>query len=400
MESRDLAFVSDRSGPFYLGGYERHIWDLARRLARDHRVTVYTSLPERRLRREGVDFVRISPFWSYTRAAGGHGAGSAVLLAASQGAYLPRARRHDFVDLQGIPYAQIPGLRGRLAMGHDRWGVTVWEAWFDYPDGRDWRSRIARLTIRNLIRVATAGRHHVLVGSTRTRGALTRRFGVAAERIRVVPPSVDHSEIASVPSAAVSADIVQLSRLEPYKRLEDGLRAVAVLKSRGLRPSLHIVGDGTDRARLESMTAGLGLRDQVTFWGAIDDARKFGILKAGRIFVLPSEREGFSIATLEAMACGRTPIVACPGNPELFGVADLLAEGVNGASYPVGDIDALADRLEECLNDPARLAHRSSAATETARSFTIDRTMGEYLAAAADPTDVRRDPPAPAGVLA
>ncbi|MCI4318992.1 MAG: glycosyltransferase [Thermoplasmata archaeon] len=381
MESRDLAFVSDRSGPFYLGGYERHLWDLARALAKDHRVTVYTSLPVKRLRREGVDFVRISPFWSYTRAVGGHGAGSAVVLAASQSAYLPASRHHDFVDLQGIPYAQIPGLRGRLALGRDRWGVTVWEAWFDYPEGSGLRTRLARVAIRNLIRFATAGTHPVLVGATRTRVALTRRFRVAGERIRVVPPSIDHEAIAHQDPARVSADIVMLSRLEPYKRVEDGVRALDLLRARGLRPTLHVLGEGSDHPRLERLTNQLGLRDQVTFWGSVDDAQKYGILKAGRTFVLPSEREGFSIATLEAMGCGRTPIVARPANPELFGVGDLIENGINGATYPVGDLGALTDRLERCLGDSSELARRSAAALTTARGYTVERTTREWLAA-------------------
>ncbi|MCI4348236.1 MAG: glycosyltransferase family 4 protein [Thermoplasmata archaeon] len=379
MESRDLAFVSDRAEPFYPGGYEHHLWQLARNLARDHRVTLYTSLPQRRLRIDGVDLVRISPYWAYTRPSGGHGMGGAALLAATQAAYFPAGRAHDFIDLQGIPYAHVPGLRGRFAWGGDRWGITIWEAWFGYPPGVGWRARATRFAVRNLIRIATTGRHPVIVGSGRTGAALARRFGVPPQRIRKVTPSVDLAQLAAVPMAPRPAEIVTLGRLESYKRFDDALRALDLLRRRGRRPTMVVLGDGAERGRLEALSRDLRLTEQVRFLGAVDDPTKFAVMKSGPIFLLPSEREGFSIATLEAMACGRVPIVAQPPESELFGVGEVVEPGENGLSFPVTDVAALADRISDLMDDTPQLERYAAAARATAQEFTIERTTAQYL---------------------
>ena len=87
-----------------------------------------------------------------------------------------------------------------------------------------------------------------------------------------------------------------------------------------------IVGDGPERPALEALARDLGL--PVTFAGFLPDYDSvIAAMKASRVFVLPSTREGFGIAALEAMACG-VPVVTAdhPGNA----ARDLIVPGVNG----------------------------------------------------------------------
>ena len=80
METLRLAFVLDRCEPYYHGGYERHVWELARRLATRHEVTVFTSLPVMAEELDGVQFIRAAPHLPYVRKYGGHSPGQSMLF--------------------------------------------------------------------------------------------------------------------------------------------------------------------------------------------------------------------------------------------------------------------------------------------------------------------------------
>ncbi|HZY69755.1 MAG TPA: glycosyltransferase family 4 protein [Thermoplasmata archaeon] len=382
MESRSLAFVMDRCAPFYAGGYEHHGWSLARELAREHGVTVFTSLPEPRVEVDGVEFVRIAPPWDYTRRAGGHSMGGAAAYAFSAFARLPALRRYDSVDLLGIPYLQVPGLRLR-----QRWAgwplvVTVWEAWYDYSYVDGPFGPLARRGFRVFLRATVSGRHPVLVGAERTRITLHERYGVAPDRIHVVPPGVDVRAAEAIDRPDVpESDIVYVGRLEPYKRVGDLIRAVAELARSGARPRVEIVGDGAERRNLESLARRLGVSGQIAFRGYVPEADRWRLLRGSRIFVLPSEREGFSIATLEAMAAGLCPVVARPRHVEVDAVGDLVQDGVSGASFPAGDPVALAGVLGPWLTSPETFRAQANAAQRRAREFDLRHLARRYLAA-------------------
>lgn len=386
MERRALAFVVDRCAPFYPGGYEHHGWLLARELARQHRVTVFTSLAEPRVELEGVEFVRIAPPWSYTRRSGGHSVGGAATFALSAFTRLPALGRFDSVDVVGIPYLQVPGLRLR-----QRWGgwpivVTVWEAWYEYTYLDGAFGPIARAGFRALLRATLRGRHPILVGAERTRTTLAQRYGVAPGRIHVVPPGVDVQAAAAVDRPEEpESDIVYVGRLESYKRVGDLVQAAAQLNRDGRGPRVEIVGDGAERPALESAARRLRVGDRVRFRGYVPDVDRWRILRGSQLFVLPSEREGFSIATLEAMAAGLCPVVARPRHAEVDAVGDLVKDGITGASFPAGDVPALASVLGQLLAAPDTIRARSVAAQRAAREFDLRHLARRYLAAVGMP---------------
>ena len=101
--------------------------------------------------------------------------------------------------------------------------------------------------------------------------------------------------------------ILSMARLAPDKGLEYLIEAAAMLPRTGRRIRVVIAGDGPDRERLEQLAARLGVTDRVVFLGFREDVGD--LLAASDLVVLPSLREGLSIALLEAMAAGK-PIVA------------------------------------------------------------------------------------------
>jgi glycosyltransferase involved in cell wall biosynthesis len=109
----------------------------------------------------------------------------------------------------------------------------------------------------------------------------------------------------------------------------------------------RIIGDGPDRGALEAQAVALGVAGQIEFRHDVAGHDElFALLKAGQVFAFPSEREGFGIAVLEALACG-LPVVttSAPDNLARHLVAR-APSGVITAPERVAFADALAAALD------------------------------------------------------
>jgi glycosyltransferase involved in cell wall biosynthesis len=172
-------------------------------------------------------------------------------------------------------------------------------------------------------------------------------LGVDHERIAVVRNGLDEApaHTLSGPRAAAPRAVV-LSRLVPHKQIEDALEAVAELRSR--IPDLHldIIGDGWWRRRLVDHAHRLGMTDAVTFHGHVDDVTKHRVLQHSWVHVLPSRKEGWGLAVVEA-AQHNVPTV---GYRSSGGLSDSIVDGVTGIL--VDNHAELVDRLEQLLCDP------------------------------------------------
>ncbi len=159
-------------------------------------------------------------------------------------------------------------------------------------------------------------------------------------------------------SPSASPTLVCVARLRALKDHDLLLRALAVLRERGLAPALVIVGDGALRGRLEAAVERLGLGDQVRFRGAVDPAEVRRALGAADVFCLASLSEGSPGAVLEAMASG-LPVVGTAVN----GISDVVEDGVTGALAGNRTPGAFADALEVVLRaSPERRAAMGAAA--------------------------------------
>lgn len=152
------------------------------------------------------------------------------------------------------------------------------------------------------------------------------------------------------PSVRPDRDLVFLGRLVSDKGADLLIDALEKLRGRSLAPTLSIIGGGPEEPALQEQVRRAGLENQVQFLGKRTGEDLVRELQRHRVMVIPSRwLEPFGIVALEALACGLVPVVSSGG-----GLPDAI--GSCGLTFPNGDAEALAARLEEILSNPSRQA--------------------------------------------
>jgi len=147
--------------------------------------------------------------------------------------------------------------------------------------------------------------------------------------------------------------VITVARLVEFKGVEYAVRAISVLRKKGVPATLDILGDGPLRVELEQLSISLGVKEFIHFKGAEAHEEIPRLLWESDVFLLPSiidsrgRTEGFGAVILEAMAA-KVPVVAS----RVGGIAGIL-DGTNGILVPEKDSIAIAFALESLYCDEA-----------------------------------------------
>jgi len=199
--------------------------------------------------------------------------------------------------------------------------------------------------------------------------------------IEVIPNFVDperYERVKDTPGArrwARSGEriLIHVSNFRPVKRVMDVVEIFLRVK-REMPTRLLLVGDGPDRARVESRCRAEGCCDAVTFLGQLQSVEE--VMVGADLFLLPSENESFGLAGLEAQAC-ELPVVGTA----IGGIPEVVEHGTTGLLYPLGDVDAMAAGAIALLSDPVRHRAMARAARERALArFAEVDVVGRYRA--------------------
>lgn len=163
-----------------------------------------------------------------------------------------------------------------------------------------------QLVVQNILRIFEYDT--IVVPASHAKRQL-RDYGVATERIEIVPNGIDHGGYYRPEVERESGRLVTVGRLCERKGQADLLRAFARLHQADSDVHLDIVGKGPQRAHLQELAVELGVEDSVTFHGFVSHDEKVRLLNQAEVFVFASRQEGFGLAVLEAMAVG-LPVVA------------------------------------------------------------------------------------------
>lgn len=298
---------------------------------------------------------------------------------------LRRIVRLEQPDVVNVHYASGYGTMATLARVRpillNVWGSDV----YDFPTG----SRARRWLVRTNLKRASglASTSHVMANQV-------RRLWPEASGIHIVPFGVDTSLFHPGPerigpTADSSVVVGTVKTLDEKYGIDTLLRAFALLRHRAnsVQVSLHVYGDGPDRAELERLSERLGIANRVIFFGRVAHSEVPRVLRTFDVFAAPStlDSESFGVAVVEASAAGLPVIVSDAG-----GLPEVVRDGVTGYVVRRSDPCALADAMDGLVaSTDARIAmglagrEHVRAAYEWTRCLELMEDALEHVAAGA-----------------
>jgi glycosyltransferase involved in cell wall biosynthesis len=232
--------------------------------------------------------------------------------------------------------------------------------------------------------IARSAARLVFVSESLRRHFMNRR-PVDLARTSVVHNGIDVARFGSSQSAALrtemgmtDSDIIvgAVGNIREWKGYDQLLRVAHAV--RDSRPMIRFVVAGRELqplyGRLLAIGRELGLEDRVRFLGYREDA--VSIFNSLDIYLNTSVSEGFSLTTVQAMACGIPVVATRSGGPE-----EIVTDGVDGLLVPVGDTAAIASALTRLASDAALRRRLGDAGRRTAVArFSVQRMVRDYEA--------------------
>ena len=218
-----------------------------------------------------------------------------------------------------------------------------------------------------------------------TANNMKRVHNVPARKIvRVYNGSVPLSRTSTNQLPKSGFTLIYVGRLAPVKNHELLLHAFRTAHSS--KPSLRLwmVGDGTERGRLESLATELGIAAEVTFWGQQLDVAPF--FSAADAFIMSSKSEGLPMSLLQAFSLGIPAIVTDVG-----GMAEVVRLANAGyAIAPNNSSEMAAAILELAGNEVNRIQFSSNAEAAFSAHFTLQTMVDAYMSLYRDTPRARR----------
>ena len=206
----------------------------------------------------------------------------------------------------------------------------------------------------------------------------TREFFGIKREIKVIPNFIDIDKYAKKHNLCqgnmLAQDdekiIVHVSNFRPLKRIIDVLKIFEKINQK-INSKLIMVGDGPDKKKAKDFLRKNNLKNKVIFLGKTSEVDE--ILCSSDLFLLPSEKESFGLAALEAMAL-KVPVIST----NTGGLKELNINGNSGYTSDIGDIDSMAKNAIKILSDDSLEKKYRNQAFENAKKYDIKTVIPLY----------------------
>jgi len=166
--------------------------------------------------------------------------------------------------------------------------------------------------------------------------------------------------------------VVAMGRLTPQKGFDLLIHAFARISPIHPEWDLYILGEGEQRAELESDIHARKLNERIFLVGNIKEP--FSTLRKADLFVMSSRFEGFGNALAEAMACGLPAIsFDCPSGP-----SEIISHGLDGILVPPGNVEALARAMADLMSDEPKRQQFGKNALRVRERFACDGIVDSW----------------------
>jgi glycosyltransferase involved in cell wall biosynthesis len=227
----------------------------------------------------------------------------------------------------------------------------------------------------------TARADRVVVPSEYSASVAHDLYGIPRSKLAVVPEPIDLADwrrrfAEAAGARAVRPTVLSVARMYPRKRLDDLLRAAAVLRERIPAAQVRIVGDGPESARLRALQRELRLGETAILLGEVTRQKLAVEYVSAHCFCLPTVQEGFGLVFAEAMAAG-LPVVAC----RAAAVPEIVDDRRTGFLVNPRSPDELAAALETTLTNTKLSEEFGRAATRRVEAFGLESVARRFLEA-------------------
>jgi glycosyltransferase involved in cell wall biosynthesis len=336
-----IAVVSDAVAPWHVGGKEARYREILRRIeGKGVEVHIYTMRWWGMGRMPG--HTAIMPRMKLYKPDGQRSMLQAAVF--SVACFRLLFVKADLIEADHMPGPQLLTLAAvarirripLVATWHEYWGAGTWEEYLGKL------GRIGALVEKLGARYVDA----IVAVSGQTRQDLLRD-GIEAGKVHLVPNGTWTGKPRAATASEERAGLVTFGRLIPHKRVEIAIATLAELRRRGHDLELTVIGEGTEREKLERLAGELEVSDQVCFTGVLEEqAEVWERVSRAQACIMPSEREGYGIAVAEALAVG-TPVVV--SDAKMNAARHLVDDGSTGRICTAGSVDSFADGVETVL---------------------------------------------------
>jgi 1,2-diacylglycerol 3-alpha-glucosyltransferase len=165
-----------------------------------------------------------------------------------------------------------------------------------------------------------------------------------------------------------------VGRLDIEKRIDLLLHGLAgLLKAGHCEVQMAIAGQGAGKGELQALAHSLGLEGHVHFLGYVPSERLVDLYRCADLFAMPSPEELQSIATLEAMACGR-PVLAARARA----LPELVTSGQNGWLFEPGQAESVTRGMAYLIERRPEWQRMGMASRSRAQAHSLEKTIHSY----------------------
>lgn len=337
-------FVPQSSEPQFKGGVQTRTYHVAKKLKKNHHIDII-SLNEGKIEASTYSFINRLIFFVQ------------IIF------FKPR-NKPDVIEASNTT-TYLPAF---ILAKRTKASAIAW-----VPDvlGKEWEENFSFLVAKTgkvLEKIGlTLPWDHFIAMSQETKRKLTD-LGISPDSISVVYGGVNsrHLSLLKV-SKYKKPTICVIARLLPYKRIEDVIRAINIVKLKIPEIQCQIIGEGPEKPNLEALISEFSLENAITISSNIEHNEVMKTLKRSHISCLPSKVEGFGLVTIEAMAAG-VPYI----NSNIPQTKEITQNGKGGLLFTKTSYQELADKIILILSDKDLYQRKKEEGIKLAKKYDWD----------------------------
>jgi L-malate glycosyltransferase len=349
-----ISFFYNLAYPFSKGGAEKRIYDFAKYLSSCFEVEIVSSkcwIGKDLCSLNGLDYRGICRKIEIYNKAGKRKIIPSLLFGIKTFFFVLKTDS-DILDFEVFPY--FPIMFAKLALFFKRKETKIIANWCECLGKDGWKNYDSSFWFVGLFleKLAKSSCDKYLAISEFTKNRMVKNLGIDEKKIEVIHPCIiDYEKIEKINSPEKKEyDIIYFGRLIGHKHVEKIIKLSEQFKNNGIEIKSLVIGNGPEEEILKCMVSNSDLMNNVDFLDFIDDYDKLiQKIKSAKIMILPSEREGFGIAVLEANACD-VPVLVLdyPDNAS----KELICNGKNG--FICKDEEELYEKTKYLLENNMR----------------------------------------------